>query len=301
MRITRSIGCTKIFPSPTSPVRAAERMACTHGSTYGSEHTISILTFSWNSMTIAVPRYCSNRSCSPPCPLTRLSVMPVIPARNSAVLTSGTRSGRTMVVISFTLGSSRLQVGHRFDRGGRGDRRWWRRRHFLEPPAIRFPRVEDGAGAGTPGLVEVLLNELAQHPFVHRVQAADSNHLQVAVGFEQAALIEDVGDAVRHPGRKVPPDRSQHDHHAAGHVLAAVVARAFDHCDGTGVPDREAVARAAGRKQPSGRRAVQGGVPDQHPGRIRGAAEWPDHDFAAGQTLADVVVRFAFELQMHAR
>jgi len=34
----------KIFPSPTSPVRAAEIMACTHGSTKGSEHTISILT-----------------------------------------------------------------------------------------------------------------------------------------------------------------------------------------------------------------------------------------------------------------
>src|SRR5216117_3336679 len=105
MRITRSIGCTKIFPSPTSPVRAAARMACTQGSTNGSEHTISILTFSWNSMTSAVPRYCSNRSCSPPCPLTRLRVMPVIPARNSAALTSGRRSGRTIVVMSFMGGS----------------------------------------------------------------------------------------------------------------------------------------------------------------------------------------------------
>src|SRR6185503_18165916 len=105
MRITRSIGCMKILPSPTSPVRAADRIACTHGSTNGSEHTISILTFSWNSITSAVPRYCSNRSCSPPWPLTRLSVMPVIPARNNAALTSGTRSGRTMVVISFMEGS----------------------------------------------------------------------------------------------------------------------------------------------------------------------------------------------------
>src|SRR6185295_19090045 len=86
MRTTRSIGCMKILPSPTSPVRAADRIACTHGSTNGSEHTISILTFSWNSMTSAVPRYCSNRSCSPPWPLTRLSVMPVIPARNNAAL-----------------------------------------------------------------------------------------------------------------------------------------------------------------------------------------------------------------------
>src|ERR1043165_5856032 len=105
MRTTRSIGWMKILPSPTSPVRAADRIACTHGSTNGSEQTISIFTFSWNSMTSAVPRYCSKRSCSPPCPLTRLSVMPVTPARNSAALTSDTRSGRTIVVMSFMRGS----------------------------------------------------------------------------------------------------------------------------------------------------------------------------------------------------
>jgi len=46
MRITRSIAWTKILPSPTSPVRADARMALIHGSTNGSEHTISILTFS---------------------------------------------------------------------------------------------------------------------------------------------------------------------------------------------------------------------------------------------------------------
>src|SRR5439155_24971 len=40
-------------------------------------------------------------SCSPPWPLTRLSVMPVTPARNSAAFTSGRRSGRTIVVMSF--------------------------------------------------------------------------------------------------------------------------------------------------------------------------------------------------------
>src|SRR2546429_360720 len=101
MRITRSMGWTKILPSPTSPVRAAERMALMHGSTKGSEHTISIFTFSWNSMTTVVPRYCPKISCSPPRPLTRLSVMPVTPARNSAAFTSGRRSGRTIVVMSF--------------------------------------------------------------------------------------------------------------------------------------------------------------------------------------------------------
>src|SRR5438874_13084930 len=36
-----------------------------------------------------------------PWPLTRVSVIPVTPARNSAALTSGRRSGRTIVVMSF--------------------------------------------------------------------------------------------------------------------------------------------------------------------------------------------------------
>src|SRR5919197_3598732 len=52
-------------------------------------------------MTSVVPRYWLTISCSPPWPLTRLNVMPVTPARNSAALTSGRRSGRTIVVISF--------------------------------------------------------------------------------------------------------------------------------------------------------------------------------------------------------
>src|ERR1700734_3890670 len=38
---------------------------------------------------------------SPPCPLTRLRVIPVTPARKSAALTSGSRSGRMIAVMSF--------------------------------------------------------------------------------------------------------------------------------------------------------------------------------------------------------
>src|SRR5207302_9690665 len=94
MRITRSRSWTKILPSPTSPVRAADTMARIVGSTNGSETAASIFTFSRNSSTSAEPRYCSMISRSPPCPLTRESVMPVTPTRNSASLTSLSRSGR---------------------------------------------------------------------------------------------------------------------------------------------------------------------------------------------------------------
>src|SRR5206468_3530941 len=80
---------------------------------------------------------------------------------------------------------------------------WRGRRHFLEPLAIGCPGLEDGAGAGTAGLVEVLLDELAQHTLVHRIEAADCAHFEVAARFEDTALVEHVGDAVRHAGREV--------------------------------------------------------------------------------------------------
>src|SRR5258705_10979357 len=56
IRMTCSSDCTKIFPSPTSPVRADDRIALMVGSTNGSEHAISIFTFSRNSSTIDEPR-----------------------------------------------------------------------------------------------------------------------------------------------------------------------------------------------------------------------------------------------------
>ena len=54
--MTCSSGWTKIFPSPTSPVRAADKIALIVGSTNGSEHAISIFTLSRNSSTIDEPR-----------------------------------------------------------------------------------------------------------------------------------------------------------------------------------------------------------------------------------------------------
>ena len=51
--------------------------------------------------TTLVARYCSTISLSPPWPLTRVMVMPVTPARKSALFTSASRSGRITQVMSF--------------------------------------------------------------------------------------------------------------------------------------------------------------------------------------------------------
>ena len=57
--------------------------------------------------------------------------------------------------------------------------------------------------------------------------------------------VVDIGDAARHAGGEIAPGLAQHDHHAAGHVFAAMVAGAFDHGDGAGVAHRETLARHA--------------------------------------------------------
>ena len=68
--------------------------------------------------------------------------------------------------------------------------------------------------------------------------------------------ITERGDTAGHAGGEVPPDRAEHGDGAAGHVLAAVVADAFDHRDRSGVADSEPLAHPATEKQlpPTSRR-----------------------------------------------
>src|SRR2546425_5740446 len=83
-----------------------------------------------------------------------------------------------------------------------------------------------------------------------------------------------------------------------------MVSRAFDDGHGSRVPDRETVARASRGEQRTGGRAVERGVAQDHVlvGRagVARVAGRPDHDLAAAQAPADVVVRLAFERAGHA-
>ena len=79
---------------------------------------------------------------------------------------------------------------------------------------------------------------------------------------EVAVLVVDVGDAARHAGGEVLAGRPEHDHPAAGHVLAAVVAdRLHDRVDAA-VADAEALAGHAADVRLAAGRAVEGDVAD---------------------------------------
>ena len=104
------------------------------------------------------------------------------------------------------------------------------------------------------------------------------------------------------PAAKLRPVLAEHHHQTVGHVLAAVVAHAFDDRRGAGVAHREALAGHAVEEGFAAGRAVQAHVADQniflrHEFRI---ARRINDQPAAGKSLAHVVVGFAFERQRDA-
>ena len=132
------------------------------------------------------------------------------------------------------------------------------------------------AGAGPP---VVVLDQLLQHRLVGLALVPDRavdaglllgrgstllerHHRGVAALGEVAVLVVDVGDAAAHAGREVAAGLAEHDHRAAGHVLAAMVAGAFDHRRRARQAHREALARHAAEEGLAAGRAVQHGVAD---------------------------------------
>ena len=105
------------------------------------------------------------------------------------------------------------------------------------------------------------------------------------------------------PAAKLRPGRAEHDHAAAGHVLAAVVADALDDRAGAAVAHGEPLAGHAAHERVAAGGAVERDVADDHVlfrRRTRALARRPHDQAAARQALADEVVGLAFERQRDA-
>ena len=103
------------------------------------------------------------------------------------------------------------------------------------------------------------------------------------------------------PAPKLRPVGAEHDHAAAGHVLAAVVADALDDRGGAGVAHAEALAHDAAQEDLAAGRAVADHVAgdDRCPRRRTASVTVrADDDAPARQTLAEVVVGVALEAQL---
>src|SRR6202050_3770007 len=164
--------------------------------------------------------------------------------------------------------------------------------------------VHDLRGPFAVGLGDVPLEQRLEvlNVRLHRlgVDAADVDQL-VGVAVDEVALkIEDVGEPSGKPSAEVNPGAPEHAHRAAGHVLAAVIARALDHGDRAGIAYREALTGdPRGIQLPAGG-AVQAGVAHddgvaRHELRARGMAP---HEAAARHALAHVVIRVPLEVEV---
>ena len=109
----------------------------------------------------------------------------------------------------------------------------------------------------------VTLNHLPhQLGFVRVIQLLQCNHLEVAAARKIARFVQHIGDAARHAGREVAPSRPEHDHAAAGHVLAAMIPDGFHHGLSAAVSHGEALTRHASDIRLASRRTVERHVAD---------------------------------------
>src|ERR1019366_8878480 len=104
-----------------------------------------------------------------------------------------------------------------------------------------------------------------------------------------------------HPGGEVSARRPEDHDRAAGHVLTAVIAHAFDDGDRAAVSHGEALAPATGEEGLAARGSVEARVADDDVlVGLEGRPRRRLHDeHTARETFADVVVRVAFEDEEH--
>ena len=116
---------------------------------------------------------------------------------------------------------------------------------------------------------------------------------------KQTVFIPHIGQAAAHACSKVAASGPQHQHGAAGHVFATVVASAFHYSRSAGQTHRKALARHATEKGFTTGGAVHDGVAHNdvggsRPPKVDAGAH---HHTAAGEAFAGVVVGVTNQIQ----
>src|SRR5690606_32283619 len=186
------------------------------------------------------------------------------------------------------------------------------REDFHEPAAISRPVGEDAPRVCAAGKARVVLHHFLQHGLIAAPQMPDLarqyrvlfrfgehgfqlHHGLIATVLEAAVFVQHVGDPARHAGGEIAARHAQHDHGAAGHVFAAVVAHTFHHGVTAGVAHAETFACDAAKVRLAADRAIHDGVADNDVfARLTAELGRGHHgDAAARKTFADVVIAFA--------
>ena len=165
------------------------------------------------------------------------------------------------------------------------------------------PVVEHGAGQLRTRVEVVLTNEFVQffarHAIFHQI---DLHHVHITEVVEVVVLVPDIGHTTAHTGGEVSSCLTKHNHPTACHVLAAVVACAFQYRNGTGVPDTEAFTYLAIDIELTAGGTVKTRITcdDIVLSSEIGTCRRKNGNTSARETLGEVVVGFAFELEADA-
>ena len=120
------------------------------------------------------------------------------------------------------------------------------RHHADEFRDIAVPIGQDTLGELARGVLMVPHDQRVDALYLVGIgQRPQFDHPRVAAGVEAAIGVEHIGDATAHSGGEVAPGAAQHDYRAARHVLASVIADAFDDRRRAAVAHRETLARNA--------------------------------------------------------
>src|ERR1700685_851246 len=115
--------------------------------------------------------------------------------------------------------------------------------HPDEFRAVAVPVGQDPFGELAPSVLMMAHNQRVNPLYL--VVAADRpkfDHPGVAARIESTVIVEHVGDSAAHSGGEIAPGAAEHDHRAARHVLAAMVADTFDDRRRAAVAHRETLA-----------------------------------------------------------
>src|SRR5215469_3822665 len=178
------------------------------------------------------------------------------------------------------------------------------REDFDEPGNSFVPVFKDPLGTLAAGELRVTANEIADELHIlYFHERFEINRLEIAAVLgEISVFVEDVRDAAAHSGGEVTAAGTEHNHQAVRHVFTAVIANTLDDCGRTGIANREPLSTNAVEENFAAGGAVECNVPDDDVllrGKCRSARRIYN-DSPAGQTLADVIVGFAFQSQPYA-
>src|SRR2546425_333257 len=111
--------------------------------------------------------------------------------------------------------------------------------------------------------------------------------------------IQHVGNTTGHSRGKVAAGLAQHYHAAPGHVFTSVIAEGLDHGVGSAVAHTKSLTRDAPNVGFAAGRTIERNIADDYVFLCAECsfAGWVDDDLPARQSLAEIVVRVAFEFE----